>query len=64
LLAPRLQVTGLLRDALDQPAAWTVPAAFVVMVLVSRATPGRQPGNVLQLLTRLHMPERPVRGVP
>jgi cation/acetate symporter len=64
LLAPRLQVTGLLRDALDQPAAWTVPAAFVVMVLVSRATPGRQPGNVLQLLTRLHVPERPVRRMP
>jgi cation/acetate symporter len=64
LAAPRLQVTGLLADVLNQPAAWTVPTAFAVMVLVSRATAARQPGNVLRLLTRLHEPERPVRDGP
>ncbi|MBB6403400.1 cation acetate symporter [Arthrobacter sp. AZCC_0090] len=45
---------------LAQPAAWTVPAAFGVMVLVSRATKHRVPGTVTRLMTRLHVPERPV----
>ncbi|GAB2708272.1 sodium/solute symporter [Arthrobacter bambusae] len=45
---------------LAQPAAWTVPAAFAVMVLVSRATKHRVPGTVTRLMTRLHVPERPV----
>lgn len=43
-----------------QPAAWTVPAAFGVMVLVSRATKHRVPGTVTRLMTRLHVPERPL----
>ncbi len=43
-----------------QPAAWTVPAAFAAMVLVSRATKHRVPGTVTRLMTRLHVPERPV----
>ncbi|UVJ40860.1 cation acetate symporter [Arthrobacter sp. CJ23] len=45
---------------LAQPAAWTVPAAFAVMVLVSRATRNRVPLNVARVMTRLHVPERPV----
>ncbi|MBO1267356.1 sodium/solute symporter [Arthrobacter cavernae] len=45
---------------LAQPAAWTVPAAFAVMVLVSRATRKRVPRNVVRVMTRLHVPERPV----
>ncbi|MBT8160116.1 MULTISPECIES: cation acetate symporter [Arthrobacter] len=45
---------------LAQPAAWTVPAAFGVMVLVSRATKHRVPRSVTRLMTRLHVPERPV----
>ncbi|MHC6220187.1 sodium/solute symporter [Arthrobacter sp. MMS24-S77] len=45
---------------LAQPAAWTVPAAFGVMVLVSRATKHRIPGTVTRLMTRLHVPERPL----
>jgi cation/acetate symporter len=45
---------------LAQPAAWTVPAAFAVMVLVSRATKGRVPPTMTRLMTRLHTPERPL----
>jgi len=45
---------------LGQPAAWTVPAAFAVTVLVSRATRGRVPRTMTRLMTRLHTPERPL----
>lgn len=45
---------------LAQPAAWTVPAAFAVMVLVSRATRRRVPQATAALMTRLHTPERPL----
>jgi Na+(H+)/acetate symporter ActP len=45
---------------LAQPAAWTVPAAFAVMVLVSRATKGRVPRTMSRIMTRLHTPERPL----
>ena len=45
---------------LAQPAAWTVPAAFAVMVLVSRATHDRVPRTITRLMTRLHTPERPL----
>ncbi|HYH77242.1 MAG TPA: cation acetate symporter, partial [Arthrobacter sp.] len=45
---------------LAQPAAWSVPAAFTVMVLVSRATKGRVPRTVARVMTRLHTPERPL----
>jgi len=45
---------------LAQPAAWTVPAAFAVMVLVSRATGHRVPRGITRLMTRLHTPERPL----
>ena len=40
---------------LKQPAAWTVPVAFVVMVLVSLITP--RPTGVNQVMVRLHAPE-------
>ncbi len=45
---------------LAQPAAWTVPAAFAVTVVVSRATKGRVPRSLTRLMTRLHTPERPL----
>ncbi|MGY2743090.1 cation acetate symporter [Pseudarthrobacter sp. O4] len=45
---------------LAQPAAWTVPAAFAVVVLVSRATRHRVPRSITRLMTRLHTPERPL----
>ncbi len=45
---------------LAQPAAWTVPAAFAVMVVVSRATANRVPRTMPRVMTRLHTPERPL----
>jgi cation/acetate symporter len=43
---------------LAQPAAWSVPVAFAVMVLVSLATPRRVAPNVARTMVRLHMPEQ------
>lgn len=45
---------------LAHPAAWTVPAAFAVMVIVSRATSQRIPKTMSKVMTRLHTPERPL----
>ena len=42
---------------LSHPAAWTVPAAFATMVLVSLLTPRRLPVNLSQTMVRLHTPE-------
>jgi Na+(H+)/acetate symporter ActP len=42
---------------MGQPAAWTVPLAFLTMVGVSRLTPGRAPGSAGRLLARLHLPD-------
>ncbi|HSY14476.1 MAG TPA: cation acetate symporter [Jatrophihabitantaceae bacterium] len=42
---------------LDQPAAWAVPLAFLVMVTVSLATSSRRPRDVNRVMTRLHAPE-------
>ncbi|MET8463327.1 cation acetate symporter [Micromonospora zamorensis] len=40
-----------------QPAAWTVPLAFTVMVAVSMATRRRAPADVAATMLRLHTPE-------
>jgi Na+(H+)/acetate symporter ActP len=40
-----------------QPAAWTVPLAFAVMVLVSLATRHRLPPGVSTTMLRLHAPD-------
>ena len=42
---------------LAQPAAWTVPMAFAVMIVVSLATPKSLPPNVSRTMVRLHTPE-------
>jgi len=49
--------TGWVGVLLAQPAAWTVPAAFAVMVAVSLATPWRLPAHVSRTMVRLHTPE-------
>lgn len=49
---------GLLGELLAQPAAWTVPVAFLVMIVVSKMTPQRRPTGVTAILARLHTPER------
>ncbi|HYN92784.1 MAG TPA: cation acetate symporter [Pilimelia sp.] len=40
-----------------QPAAWSVPLAFAVMVVVSVATRSRVPADVGNMMLRLHAPE-------
>ncbi len=40
-----------------QPAAWTVPLAFTVMVVGSVATRRRTPGDVGATMLRLHAPD-------
>ena len=42
---------------LAQPAAWTIPIAFAVTVIVSLATPGRVPRHTSRTMVRLHTPE-------
>ncbi|MDH2424054.1 cation acetate symporter [Sphaerisporangium sp. TRM90804] len=42
---------------LAQPAAWTVPISFTVMIVVSLLTPGRVPRGVARTMVRLHAPE-------
>ncbi len=42
---------------LAQPAAWTVPVAFLVMVTVSLATASSRPRHVGRTMIRLHAPE-------
>ena len=43
---------------LEQPAAWTVPAAFLVTVAVSKLRPDLAPAGAARILARLHTPER------
>ncbi len=43
---------------LEQPAAWSVPAAFLAMWVVSLATASTVPGDVHRTMVRLHTPEQ------
>jgi Na+(H+)/acetate symporter ActP len=61
-LAVSATVAGVDRDGwagalLAQPAAWTVPIAFAVMVVVSLLTPHRVAAGVARTMVRLHAPE-------
>lgn len=49
--------SGLAGALLAQPAAWTVPVAFTVMVAVSLCTQRRVPPGVARMMVRLHTPE-------
>ncbi len=48
---------GLTQALLAQPAAWTVPLAFISAIVASLATRDRDPRIALSALTRLHSPE-------
>ena len=48
---------GWVGSLLAQPAAWTVPAAFAVSVVVSLLTPRTLPPHVARTMVRLHTPE-------
>ena len=45
---------------LGQPAVWTVPISFAVMIVVSLASRDRVPAAARRIMTRLHTPETPV----
>ena len=49
---------------IEQPAAWTVPAAFAVTLIVSRLTSGSAPAGGAKFLARLHTPEPLERNRP
>ncbi|MEU5990658.1 cation acetate symporter [Spirillospora sp. NPDC047418] len=49
--------SGLAGALLAQPAAWTVPIAFAVMIIVSLCTQRRVPPGVARMMVRLHTPE-------
>ncbi|MEV6980648.1 cation acetate symporter [Sphaerisporangium sp. NPDC051017] len=49
--------TGWAGALLAQPAAWTVPISFLVMIAVSLLTPGRTPRGVARTMVRLHAPD-------
>lgn len=48
---------GPLSTVVANPAAWSVPTAFAVTILVSLATPARVPRSTLATMVRLHTPE-------
>jgi cation/acetate symporter len=50
--------TGWPAVLLGEPAIWTVPLAFVTMLVVSLLTPRAAPHDVTQKLLSLHLPER------
>ncbi len=52
-----VQLPGWTGILLAQPAAWSVPAAFLTTVVVSLFTPGRIPRHTLRTMVRLHTPE-------
>jgi hypothetical protein len=49
--------TGWPAVLLGQPAAWSVPAAALTMVLVSLWTKDRAPAHTHRFMVRLHTPE-------
>ncbi|WP_433800989.1 cation acetate symporter [Actinomycetospora sp. CA-084318] len=53
-----VRLDGVVGILLGQPAAVSVPAAVITMVVVSRATASRIPAQVGRTLLRLHAPER------
>lgn len=60
LFGSQLQDNEPWRELLVQPAAWTVPVAFLTTVVVSKATAHRRSHSVGRFMTRLHVPERPL----
>ncbi|MCD4853016.1 cation acetate symporter [Arthrobacter sp. AK01] len=60
MVAGTLMGSGNAPAWLAQPAAWSVPSAFAVTVVVSSLTKSRVPASVNRVMSRLHVPERPV----
>ena len=51
------ETRGWTESLLAQPAAWSVPAAFLTMIVVSRLTASRRPVGVVAKMIALHAPE-------
>jgi hypothetical protein len=51
------ELTGWPATLVAQPAAWSVPLAFAVMVIVSVASRRRTPPHVNGMMLRLHAPD-------
>ena len=60
MLGAQMPADSVWRDLLTQPAAWTVPAAFLITIMVSKATARRRSSSVSRFMTKLHVPERPL----
>jgi cation/acetate symporter len=58
LAMARVGGDGWLGTLLLSPAAWTVPTAFVTMVMVSKFTSDRVPSDVTAKMIAMHTPER------
>jgi cation/acetate symporter len=54
------------RALFGQPAAWTMPLAFLTVIVVSKLTPHKIPRGTARSMVRLHAPEAVDvdRGVP
>ncbi|HEU4515102.1 MAG TPA: cation acetate symporter [Nocardioidaceae bacterium] len=53
----QVEYSGWTAALLAHPAAWTVPSAFLTMMLVSLLTQRRLPANLSRTMVRLHTPE-------
>ena len=51
------ETDGWLEALLAQPALWSVPTAFAAMIVVSRLTASRVPGDVTSKMVVMHAPE-------
>lgn len=51
------ETSGWPETLLAQPAAWSVPTAFLTMVVVSKLTASRRPAGVVSKMITLHAPE-------
>jgi hypothetical protein len=47
----------LLRILCEQPAIWTVPAAILLMIIISKATRSKVPADARMKMLVLHAPE-------
>ncbi len=56
LLGPTLN--GWPAVILAQPAIWSIPIAFITMVVVSHLTPGSRPHDVSGMMLTMHAPEQ------
>lgn len=63
LLGAQLGPESPWRPWLTQPAAWSVPTAFLAMILASLLTPKRRSVTEAKFMSKLHIPERPLADV-